>query len=38
MGLGLTITKKFVEILGGKLNIKSEMGKGTTIDIVIPKK
>lgn len=37
MGIGLTITKKYVEILGGKLNIQSEHGKGTIIEIVLPK-
>jgi PAS domain S-box-containing protein len=35
MGLGLTITKKYVEILGGKLNIESDPGSGTTIEIVL---
>ncbi len=28
MGLGLTITKKYVELLGGKLNIESAEGEG----------
>ncbi|MBK7499589.1 MAG: PAS domain-containing sensor histidine kinase [Ignavibacteriales bacterium] len=37
MGLGLTITKKYVEILGGKLNIESEHGSGTAIEIILPK-
>jgi len=37
MGLGLTITKKYVEILGGKLNIESEQGSGTVIEIILPK-
>ena len=37
MGLGLTITKKYVEILGGKLTIQSEFGKGTIIEIILPK-
>ena len=35
MGLGLTITKKYVELLGGKINIESEQGQGTTITIII---
>ncbi|MBK7230379.1 MAG: PAS domain S-box protein [Ignavibacteriales bacterium] len=38
MGLGLTITKKYVELLGGKLAIESEQGKGTLITITLPKK
>jgi len=37
MGLGLTITKKYVEILGGKLNIESEHGSGTAIEIILPR-
>jgi PAS domain S-box-containing protein len=37
MGLGLTITKKYVEILGGKLKIESELGSGTVIEIALPK-
>ena len=38
MGLGLTITKKYVELLGGKLNIESTEGEGTKVTILIPKK
>jgi signal transduction histidine kinase len=37
MGLGLTITRKYIELLGGKLNIESEYGSGTVIEIVLPK-
>jgi PAS domain S-box-containing protein len=37
MGLGLTITKKYIEILGGKLNIQSEPGAGTVIEVIFPK-
>ncbi|MFB2897274.1 response regulator [Aerosakkonemataceae cyanobacterium BLCC-F50] len=29
-GLGLTITRKFVQLLGGKINVSSVLGKGTT--------
>jgi len=35
-GLGLPLTKKFVEIMGGKFNITSEVGKGTTITFLLP--
>lgn len=37
-GLGLPLTRKFVEIMGGTFNITSEVGKGTTITITLPKK
>ena len=37
MGLGLTITKKYIELLGGKINIESEQGQGTTITLMFTK-
>ncbi|NBO18927.1 MAG: ATP-binding protein, partial [Proteobacteria bacterium] len=36
-GLGLPLTKKFVEIMGGKFNIESELEKGTKIIFTLPK-
>lgn len=35
-GLGLTITSKYVELLGGKIELESEENKGTTFRIEIP--
>jgi PAS domain S-box-containing protein len=35
-GLGLTITKRLVEMLGGVIAIRSEYGKGTTFEVVLP--
>ncbi len=35
-GLGLTITKKFVEVLGGSINVRSKKGKGSVFTIYIP--
>ena len=35
-GLGLTITKQFVELMNGKIRVESEEGKGTRICITIP--
>jgi two-component system cell cycle sensor histidine kinase PleC len=36
-GLGLPLTKKFVELMGGKFSIESEVGVGTTITFSIPR-
>lgn len=38
MGLGLSITKKYIEVLGGKLKISSNPGIGTKVTIELPKK
>jgi PAS domain S-box-containing protein len=35
-GLGLTITKKYIELMGGSVSIKSEVGKGTKFTITFP--
>lgn len=36
-GLGLTIVKNYVDILGGQISINSEINKGTTVNIMLPK-
>lgn len=36
-GLGLSITKNFVESLGGKIKLKSKLGKGSTFSVILPK-
>lgn len=36
LGIGLTLSKKLADIISGKIEIKSEPGKGTTVDIYIP--
>ena len=36
-GLGLTLCKKFTEILGGVLTVKSILNKGTTFTLHLPK-
>src|SRR5205823_6514727 len=35
-GLGLTITRKFCELMGGSITVESELGKGTTFAIRLP--
>jgi signal transduction histidine kinase len=37
-GLGLHIVKRFTELMGGSVNIDSELDKGTTVTITIPVK
>ena len=37
-GIGLAITKEFVKIHGGRINIKSEVGKGSTFIVLLPLK
>ncbi|MEQ1789978.1 MAG: ATP-binding protein, partial [Rickettsiales bacterium] len=36
-GLGLPLTKKFVELMGGKFEIESNIGVGTTIRFSVPR-
>ncbi len=36
-GLGLPLTKKLTEVMGGTFSIQSELGEGTTITITLPR-
>jgi signal transduction histidine kinase len=35
-GLGLPLSKLFAELHGGRLNIESELGRGTTVTVTLP--
>lgn len=37
-GLGLPLTKKFVEVMGGTFQIQSELEVGTTITVTLPRR
>ena len=36
VGLGLSITRNIIAQLGGKINIRSELGKGTGVEVLLP--
>lgn len=36
IGIGLSISKKIIELMKGRLEIESEIGKGTTVSIWLP--
>jgi len=36
IGLGLSIVRSIVNQLGGKINIRSELGKGTDVEVLLP--
>jgi signal transduction histidine kinase/CheY-like chemotaxis protein len=35
-GLGMSIVKRLAEMMGGRVSVNSELGKGTRIDVVLP--
>lgn len=36
VGLGMHIVKKLIDEIGGKIQINSELGNGTTVKLLIP--
>jgi predicted ATPase/signal transduction histidine kinase/tRNA A-37 threonylcarbamoyl transferase component Bud32 len=37
-GLGLTISKKFCEVIGGKISVESVLGQGSTFSVHLPRR
>jgi signal transduction histidine kinase len=37
-GLGLALSRKFAELLGGQVHVQSELGKGSRFSVVLPMK
>jgi signal transduction histidine kinase len=35
-GLGLHIVKRYTELIGGTINLKSALGEGTTVSVTLP--
>ncbi len=36
-GIGLSLSSRYIEILGGIIKVKSEVGKGTVFSVILPK-
>ena len=35
-GIGLTVSKKYIEYMGGTIQLESELGEGTSVAVLIP--